>query len=99
MTRRQRFTFRGVQYSVDLRELALDGEPGRYWYATSGANLASYADRHGHTTKRVCDVVAILSPRVTVSHGARLAAVWCGVHKLVGHGNTGPPITLPGGAA
>jgi len=56
-----------------LPELAQAHAYGRNWYEESGQNLAAYANGLGLDTRYVCDVFAILSPRVSVSMNIRLA--------------------------
>jgi hypothetical protein len=66
--------WRGIDLgTVTLKALALDGETGRRWYIDSRASIEDYAFRHGFHAGKVCDVLAILSPRVTVEYSIRLA--------------------------
>jgi hypothetical protein len=58
---------------VTLTTLAINGESGRRWYTDSRESIEDYAFRHGINSDRVCDVLAILSPRVTVAYSVRLA--------------------------
>ena len=58
---------------VALETLARDGATGRGWYADSQQSIERYAARHGDDPARVSDVLAILSPRVTVDYSIRLA--------------------------
>ena len=53
--------------------LAVAGEHGRPWYRESGASVAAYAAEHGKDARYVADVVAILSPRVSVAQNVKLA--------------------------
>lgn len=62
--------------NVDAPPLATLAEThayGRKWYAESGQSLAEYAARIGEPEAYVCDVVAILSPRVSVAQNLKLA--------------------------
>ena len=65
--------WRGATFHVDAEALALAGRHGRSWYADAGESIARYALRHDLPFRRVCDVVAILSPRVQVTRNAELA--------------------------
>jgi hypothetical protein len=66
--------WRGVDLGrVSLLKLALDGESGRKWYADSRAQIESYCDHVRVNPDYACDVLAILSPRVTVEYSIRLA--------------------------
>lgn len=58
---------------VAMATLAQSGESGRRWYIDSRESIDGYAFRHGFDAGVVCDVLAILSPRVTVEYGIRLA--------------------------
>lgn len=53
-------------------ELARQGERGRTWYDEATISVKAYADRKGFTHKRVADILAILSPRVSVKHSITL---------------------------
>lgn len=57
-----------------LTQLARDGARGRAWYRDSGASIAAYAAEREKPTRYVCDVVAILSPRVSVVQNVKLAS-------------------------
>jgi hypothetical protein len=65
-------------------ELARAHDYGRDWYRESGANLASYAESIGQPVNRVADVVAILSPRVTVARNIQYARAYLEHGKLDG---------------
>lgn len=56
--------------------LARSHDYGRAWYDESGSSIVEYAKRRGFDPQRVCDVVAILSPRVTVSQNVKLARLY-----------------------
>lgn len=58
---------------VTLTTLARNGETGRRWYIDSWTSIQDYSYRHGFDASRVCDVLAILSPRVTVEYSVKLA--------------------------
>lgn len=58
---------------VALVHLALLGEQGRPWYADSLESIKLYSARHHFDPGIVCDVLAILSPRVTVEYSIKLA--------------------------
>jgi hypothetical protein len=53
--------------------LAREGEYGRTWYEESAESVKIYADAKGYTVKRVADILAITSPRVSVKHNITLA--------------------------
>ncbi|HUW96973.1 MAG TPA: hypothetical protein VMW58_14415 [Anaerolineae bacterium] len=61
---------------VSMIKLATEGHTGRRWYQDSKASIDAYAMRHGLDAGVVCDTLAILSPRVTVERGVRLAHAW-----------------------
>ena len=66
--------WRGIDLgAVSLTALARYGAGGRRWYIDSRDSIEFYADRHGFNAERVSDVLAILSPRVSVEHSIRLA--------------------------
>lgn len=67
-----------------LIERARRGERGADWYAQAGDDIAQYAERNGFSCKRVCDVLAILSPRVTVKHNVRLARAYLETGSIEG---------------
>ena len=48
------------------------GAVGRYWYQQSLNNIERYAGKVGEPVSYVCDVLAILSPRVQVSRNVRM---------------------------
>ncbi len=58
---------------VSLAKLARDGECGRKWYVDSQRAIEAYSVRNGVSSAYVCDVLAIVSPRVTVEYSVRLA--------------------------
>jgi hypothetical protein len=58
---------------VSLAKLARDGEGGRRWYVDSRAAIAEYSAARNVDPAYVSDVLAIVSPRVTVEHSVRLA--------------------------
>jgi hypothetical protein len=67
-------TWRGERITFDSYEdVAIRGSRGASWYLDSGDALASYAHKLGTSSKRVCDIVAILSPRVSTVQNMRLA--------------------------
>ena len=67
-------TWRNQRYPFpSFDTVALQGIAGASWYLDSGNNLARYAAELGTSTKRVCDIVAILSPRVSTTQNMRLA--------------------------
>jgi len=66
--------WRGIDLGeVALHSLALQGEDGRKWYDDSFDSISEYSRRNGFDPGIVVDVLAILSPRVTVEHSIRLA--------------------------
>lgn len=68
-------TWRNERIAFDgLCELAHEHAYGRAWYDASGQSVAEYAASIGQPSRYVCDVVAILSPRVSRRrYGAALA--------------------------
>lgn len=67
-----------------LADIALGSEYGRAWYRESGESIERYAASIGTTPKRVADVVAILSPRVSVNMNVRLARSYLTTGKAPG---------------
>lgn len=55
-----------------LVQLAREAGHGRGWYRDSGESIARYATSRGLCPTYVSDVVAILSPRVSVSYNVTL---------------------------
>lgn len=69
--------WRGIDLGeVALHSLALQGSDGRKWYDDSWDSIKAYSDRHGFDPGVVADVLAILSPRVTVDYSIRLAKAY-----------------------
>jgi len=56
-----------------LADLAQSHAYGRAWYVESGESIAEYASARNLDARYVCDVVAILSPRVSVTQNVKLA--------------------------
>ena len=67
------FTFRGVNYRMPLRDLAIAGQHGREWYMRAANSVETYAFIHDKRIDYVASVVAILSPRVSVEYNVKLA--------------------------
>lgn len=67
------FTFRGTTYHVDGKLLAMAGAEGRGWYREAQASIEAYAREHELCPKYISDVLAILSPRVSVAFNVTLA--------------------------
>ena len=65
-------------------ELASEHSYGRAWYRESGESIEAYAASLQTTVKRVSDVVAILSPRVSVSMNVRYARSYLETGKAPG---------------
>ena len=66
--------WRGIDLgTVALATLARSGESGRRWYIDSRESIEDYSYRPGFNAGIVSDVLAILSPRVTVEYSIRLA--------------------------
>jgi hypothetical protein len=66
--------WRGIDLGhVTLTTLARNGESGRCWYADSRHEIEGYSASHGFDPGVVSDVLAILSPRVTVDFSIKLA--------------------------
>ena len=66
--------WRGIDLgTVAMATLAQSGESGRRWYIDSRESIDGYAFRHGFDAGVVCDVLSILSPRVTVEYSIKLA--------------------------
>lgn len=69
-----RFKFRGVAWSCPgFVGLADEGASGRYWYRHARESIIDYAEMVGYSAAYVADVLAILSPRVTVEQNVALA--------------------------
>jgi hypothetical protein len=70
-------TYRGKDISFPrtipaLARLAFEHDYGRAWYTESGESIAEYSESVGKTQRYVSDVLAILSPRVSVRQNVRL---------------------------
>lgn len=66
--------YRGKTIKVERPiTLARRGERGRSWYTESSESVKKYADSKGFTHKRVADILAITSPRVSVKRNITLA--------------------------
>ena len=71
--------------------LAREGADGASWYADATASIERYAAEHGHSVATVADVLALTSPRQTVTRNVQLA------HAYLSTGSTAG--TLPSVAA
>lgn len=65
--------YRGAEYRATPKQLAETGVIGRHWYSVSRNSVAAYADKQGTTLEYVCDVLAIVSPRVSVERSVKIA--------------------------
>lgn len=68
-----------------LDTLARMGEDGRAWYDVQRARIEEWCAETGHAVGRTCDVLAVTSPRISVSMNGRLAAMYldgCGADAL-----------------
>lgn len=78
-------TWRGESIArPSLTTLALEHSYSRAWYRDSGESIEDYAASLGLAPAYVCDVVAILSPRVSVAQNARLAQSYLETGKVPG---------------
>jgi len=78
-------TWRGQRIAFDgLCELAHEHAYGRAWYKESGQSIEAYSVRLGVPSRYVCDVVAILSPRVSVAQNVRLTRAYLETGKAPG---------------
>ena len=64
--------------------LAAEHHYGRRWYQESGDNLRAYAERRRLDPNRVIDVLAILSPRVSVARNVALATAYLETRAIDG---------------
>lgn len=78
------FSFRGVEYAIEAKALAWIGEGGKGWYREGGEEIRAYSERVGVPFQYVCDVLSILSPRVTVEHNVKLTHAWVTTGKAPG---------------
>lgn len=65
--------YRGDEYRATPKQLAELGVIGRHWYSVSRNSIAAYAKKQGVTVKYTCDVLAIVSPRVSVERSVKIA--------------------------
>lgn len=78
-------TWRGERIAFDgLCELAHEHAYGRAWYDESGASIEAYASHMNLHSRYVCDVIAILSPRVSVAQNVKLARLYLETGKAPG---------------
>lgn len=72
-----RTTFRGETIRLPgPLALAREGASGAGWYVDAHASIRDYCARTGHDVARVCDVLALTSPRVTVRRNVALALAY-----------------------
>ena len=77
--------WRGETIAVPSFEaLAQSHAYGREWYRESGESVTRYAESRGLAPQYVADVVAILSPRVTVAQNIKLAKLYLETGKAPG---------------
>lgn len=67
---------------TSLRQLALKGEEGKNWYGLSRKSIEKYAKEQGVPFEYVCDVLAILSPRVQVARNVALTQEYVETGKI-----------------
>lgn len=68
------FKFRGEQWLIPAwHTLALRGLDGASWYTLARRSIRRYAWDRGIPEEYVCDVLAIVSPRVSVEYSVELA--------------------------
>ena len=65
--------YRGDKYRATPRQLAELGAIGRHWYSVSRNSIQDYAAKRGVSVNYVCDVLAIVSPRVSVERSVKIA--------------------------
>ena len=81
----QQLIWRGQPIAFEgYASLAHEHAYGRAWYDESGASVAAYADTLGVPSRYVCDVIAILSPRVSVAQNVKLARLYLETGKAPG---------------
>ena len=56
--------------------LAREGASGAGWYDSANVSIRAFCDRTGYDVARVCDVLALTSPRVTVRRNVSLALAY-----------------------
>lgn len=65
-------------------QLAREGIHGAEWYDTAGSEVARYAASIGQPTERVASILALLSPRVSVTRNVNLARAYLTTGSLDG---------------